>query len=190
MRPTNLLHVKNRYELRNWLETNHDRESACWVPARKGRPAGDGSLWYLDAVEEALCFGWIDSVHRTIEEYGHGQKLSPRRKGGSWSELNKERCRRVERLGLMTDAGRAAMPDPKDDFTADPDIAAILHSDPVLTEHMNKFPQLYNKMRIANIQRERNKPDVFERMLANFIDKTRKGILYGEWNDYGRLLDY
>lgn len=190
MQPKNLLDVKNRHELREWLKNNHDREPECWVIVRKGKPLDDSSFWYLDAVEEALCFGWIDSVHRTIEGYGHGQKLSPRKANSPWSELNKERCKRLEKLGLMTEAGRMVMPDLNEKFVVDKDIAEILQSDAVITENLRKFPSLYNRIRIANIQRERNKPEVFDRMLRNFLDKTRKGIMYGEWNDYGRLIDY
>ena len=187
--PDNLLYVKNRYELRAWLEQNHDKETECWVLVRKGKPVDDENFWYLDAVEEALCFGWIDSIHRTIEGYGHGQKLSPRKGNSPWSELNKECCKRLERLGLMTEAGRKVMPDLDEPFVIDTDIAEILQADSMVPKNMQIFPEMYNRIRIANIQRERSKPEVFERMLKNFLEKTRKGIMYGEWNDYGRLTE-
>ena len=63
-------------------------------------------LWYLDAVEEALCFGWIDSTVKTIDGVTL-QRFGKRVKNSQWTELNKERCRRLEALGLMTDSGRA-----------------------------------------------------------------------------------
>ena len=66
----------------------------------------------------------------------------------------------------------------------------MIRSDVSIMENMRSFPPLYNRIRIANIQRERSKPEVFERMLKNFLDKTHQGIMYGEWNDYGRLIDY
>ena len=66
-------------------------------------------FWYLDAVEEALCFGWIDSTIRMISGKAM-QRFSPRRATSGWTELNKERVRRLEKLGLMTDAGRAVLP--------------------------------------------------------------------------------
>ena len=56
----NLLDVKSRKELRDWLLRNHDKESECWIVVKRGRPVDDGTFWYIDAVEEALCFGWID----------------------------------------------------------------------------------------------------------------------------------
>ncbi len=54
---TNLLDAKNRHELREWLIKNHDKEKECWVIVKRGRPADDGTFWYIDCVEEALCFG-------------------------------------------------------------------------------------------------------------------------------------
>jgi uncharacterized membrane protein YdjX (TVP38/TMEM64 family) len=83
-------------------------------------------LRYGDAVEEALCFGWIDSTVKA----GEGvmwRRFSPRRKRSPWTELNKERCRRLERLGLMTDAGRAVLPNM--DFHIDDDVLVALQGD-------------------------------------------------------------
>ena len=108
---TNLLDAKNRHELRAWLIQNHGKEKECWVIVKRGRPTDDSTFWYIDSVEEALCFGWIDSTTKKMDNGVTAQRLAPRRKGSLWSELNKERCRRMERLGLMTDAGRAVLPD-------------------------------------------------------------------------------
>ena len=62
MEPVNLLAVRNRNEFRHWLASNHDKEKECWATVRRGRPVDDDTFWYIDAVEEALCFGWIDST--------------------------------------------------------------------------------------------------------------------------------
>ena len=119
----NLLDAKSRSELREWLRQNHDKEPECWVVVKRGRPVDDDTFWYVDAVEEALCFGWIDSTTKKISEEVTAQKLCPRKPRSNWSELNKERCRRMERLGLMTDAGRAVLPDMSESgFSIDPDI--------------------------------------------------------------------
>ena len=107
----NLLDIKSRTELREWLIQNHKTEKECWVVVKRGRPTDDNIFWYIDAVEEALCFGWIDSTTKKIADNVTAQKLCPRKPRSNWSELNKERCRRMERLGLMTDAGRAVLPD-------------------------------------------------------------------------------
>lgn len=145
----NLLEVKSRSELREWLRQNHDRETECWVAVRRGRPVDDGTFRYVDAVEEALCFGWIDSTVKKISDEVTVQKLCPRKPRSNWSELNKERCRRMERLGLMTDAGRAVLPDMSAaGFTIDPDILRELQADPVLWENFRRLPELYKRVRI------------------------------------------
>lgn len=105
----NLIPVKSRGELRFWLQENSKIEKSCWVLVSM-TPKSD-MLLYLDAVKEALCFGWIDGVKKKISETELVQRLSPRGKKSSWTELNKERVRRLEKLGLMTDEGRKVLPD-------------------------------------------------------------------------------
>lgn len=106
MEITNLLQFAEREELRRWLEQNHLTERCSWVVMyRAKRPEWD-AIAYLDVVEEALCFGWIDSTLKRLPDGRLVQRLSPRRKGSHWTELNKQRCADLERRGLMTDAGR------------------------------------------------------------------------------------
>lgn len=184
----NLLDIKSRAELREWLIQNHKTEKECWVVVKRGRPTDDNTFWYIDAVEEALCFGWIDSTTKKIADDVTVQKLCPRKPKSNWSELNKERCRRMERLGLMTDAGRAVLPDMSPNgFIIDKDILHRLQSDPVVWNNFCQFPDLYKRIRIDTIQIKKNQPELFESRLNKFIENTRKGLLYGEWNDNGRL---
>lgn len=184
----NLLDIKSRAELREWLIQNHKTEKECWVVVKRGRPTDDNTFWYIDAVEEALCFGWIDSTTKKIANDVTAQKLCPRKPRSNWSELNKERCRRMERLGLMTDAGRAVLPDMSPNgFIIDKDILQRLQSDPVVWNNFCQFPDLYRRIRIDTIQIKKNQPELFESRLNKFIENTRKGLLYGEWNDNGRL---
>ena len=75
---------------------NHASARECWLEVKRGRLDTPGVFYYLDAVEEALCFGWIDSTQKRIGDRMM-QRFSPRRKGSPWSELNKERVRRLER---------------------------------------------------------------------------------------------
>ena len=185
----NLLDVKSRKELRDWLLRNHDKESECWIVVKRGRPVDDGTFWYIDAVEEALCFGWIDSTTKKISDDVTAQRLCPRRPRSNWSELNKERCRRMERLGLMTDAGRAVLPDMSENgFSIDEDILQELKADNVVWENFCRQPELYKRIRIDTIQIKKKQPEIFRSSLNKFIENTRNGILYGEWNDNGRLL--
>lgn len=106
MEVVNLLHFATRDELRGWFEENHSTEHCCWVVIyRTKRPEWD-AIAYIDVVEEALCFGWIDSTMKRLPDGRLVQRLSPRRKGSHWTELNKQRCANLEKRGLMTDAGR------------------------------------------------------------------------------------
>ena len=103
MEITNLLHFTSREDLRLWLEKSHDRERKTF---ERWPEMIDNVIPYIEVVEEALCFGWIDSTVKRLPNGHLAQRLSPRRKGSHWTELNKERCRALEQRGLMTDAGR------------------------------------------------------------------------------------
>jgi uncharacterized protein YdeI (YjbR/CyaY-like superfamily) len=98
----------SRAEWRAWLAANGERRDGLWVVHRKKASPLEGPL-YDELVEEALCFGWIDSVARRVDDDRKIQWFSPRRVGGLWSSLNKERIERLQREGLMTDAGQAAI---------------------------------------------------------------------------------
>ena len=110
MEVTNFLSFKNRNELRQWLVENHSTARECWVVSFRKKQPEWVALPYLDIVEEALCFGWIDSTCKKLPDGRLVQRLSPRRKHSHWTELNKQRCHDLERRGLMTPAGLAAMP--------------------------------------------------------------------------------
>ncbi len=130
--------VLDRAGFRSWLQDNHASSPFCWVAIDRTKDPV-GPLPYIDAVEEALCFGWIDSTVRVDSVYGTVQRFSPRR-GSRWTELNKERCRRLERIGLMTDAGRAVLPDMS--FSIDDAIMDAISADPVVLENFRSLPEL------------------------------------------------
>ena len=109
MEVTNLLTFENRRQLRAWLEANHLREKCCWVACNRSKTPRHDTLPYTDIVEEALCFGWIDSTLKRLPDGRLAQRLSPRRPNSHWTAQNIERCRQLESRGLMTDAGRKVM---------------------------------------------------------------------------------
>jgi uncharacterized protein YdeI (YjbR/CyaY-like superfamily) len=96
---------ESRTMWRRWLAENENRTEGLWVVYRKKASELEGPL-YDDLVEEALCFGWIDSQVRRLDDERRIQWFSPRRKGGLWSRLNKERVDRLTGLGLMAPAGQ------------------------------------------------------------------------------------
>ena len=109
MEITDLLDFSNRAQLRAWLTEHHATEKQCWVTCNRGKAPKPGTIPYVDIVEEALCFGWIDSTCKLLPDGRLAQRLSPRRKNSHWTALNRQRCADLERRGLMTDAGRKAL---------------------------------------------------------------------------------
>lgn len=187
--PKNILPINNRADFREWLIKNSDEEKECWIAVNRGKTPPDNGLWYLDAVEEALCFGWIDSTLKNVDGVTL-QRFGPRSKSGCWTELNKERCRRLEKLGFMTDRGRDACCDIDAEFIIEPDIINRFTVNEAAWNNFKSFPELYQRVRIDNIQRVRKCKELFDSRLKKLIDACERGEMYGEWNDGGRLLDY
>lgn len=185
----NLIRAKTRQDLRDWLEENSGTEKFCWVVvSAKEQP---GVIQYLDMVEEALCFGWIDSTKKKLSETETVQRLSPRKKGSKFTELNKERVRRLDKLGLMKEEGRSVLPDMRTEaFTIDEEIAVRLKEDAEVYHNFLNFPELYQRIRIDTIQSNRHDPDLYHKRLDKFIDNTKENKMYGQWHDNGRLIDY
>ena len=109
----NILKPISRREFRSWLMEHASSEPECWVDVKQGKPTDSETFCYIDAVEEALCFGWIDSTYTVIDGV-RMQRFSPRKK---------------------------------------------------------------------------NNPAMYSQALEHLIRETKKGRMFGEWNDYGRLLD-
>lgn len=113
MEIVNLLEMSDRSQLRQWLAEHHTIERECWVVCSRSRVAPAGVIPYVHVVEEALCFGWIDSTLKRLPDGRLAQRLSPRRKHSHWTELNLQRCASLEARGLMTQSGRDALPPTK-----------------------------------------------------------------------------
>jgi uncharacterized protein YdeI (YjbR/CyaY-like superfamily) len=108
MKPIETCTASNRAQWRAWLQKHHKTENAVWLIYHK-RHTGKPRVSYSDAVEEALCFGWIDSIIRRIDADRYAQKFTPRRSASKWSALNKRRVEKLIKEGRMTDAGRARL---------------------------------------------------------------------------------
>lgn len=100
------IYVTNRDDWREWLKKNHASEKGIWLIYYK-KHTGKSRIAYGDAVEEALCFGWIDSTIKRIDDEKYAQKFTPRKGKSRWSALNKRRVRKMMREGRMTEAGLA-----------------------------------------------------------------------------------
>lgn len=100
------IYLKTRVEWRKWLEKNHSSSDGVWLIYYK-KASGKPRVEYNDAVEEALCFGWIDSKLKKVNEEYYIQHFTPRRKGSLWSKYNIDRVKKLIDEGLMTPAGLA-----------------------------------------------------------------------------------
>lgn len=177
-----------RKDLRNWLVANSKTETECWLVMSISRQTD--TLLYLDIVEEALCFGWIDGVKKKLPDNRLIQRISPRSKRSNWTELNKARVRRLEALGLMTTAGRAVLPEMDPNlFEWDARIVEALQQDDVVYQNFRTFPILYQTIRIDTIQSYKKDTELFNKRLEKLIKYTKANKMYGSWHDNGRLLD-
>jgi len=106
MKITKSFTPSNLADWRNWLAQNHDREQEIWLVYFKA-VRGKMNIDYESSVEEALCFGWIDSIIQKIDEEKYARKFNPRRMDSKWSETNKRRVIKIIHEGRMTKAGMA-----------------------------------------------------------------------------------
>lgn len=102
------LHCETVAEWHLWLATHHSQQVGVWLVSWRAR-TGKSAIPYEEAVQEALCYGWIDSTYRSLDDERGMRWYSPRRKGSLWAASNKERVEHLEAEGRMTDAGRLAI---------------------------------------------------------------------------------
>ena len=193
MEVTNLLDIHSREELYAWYLENHDKVSDFWLRINRAREPFPGVVGYVDAVEVALCFGWIDSTQKRIDDGKPIQHFTPRRKRSNWCWNNIERCRRLIDLSEMTPAGLAVLPehDPKN-FVFEEWVINALKADPIVWKNFNSFPGAYQRIKVDRIQHYNNtkRPEYALHMLQTLIDDTRKGKMQPGWDDNGKLLKY
>ncbi|MEJ2103297.1 MAG: YdeI/OmpD-associated family protein [Ignavibacteriaceae bacterium] len=183
MQVTKTLYIKERKEWRDWLKKNHKTEKAIWL-VYYNKSSGRPRIPYNHAVEEALCFGWIDSTVKKIDKDSHVQRFTPRKKRSQLSELNKERIRRLVKKKKMTSSGLKAVkhlidPLKKEEFKIAPDILKALKKDKNIWKNFVKFPESYKRIRIGWIEGSRTRPDIFNQRLNYFLKMTAKNKQYG-----------
>lgn len=110
MKTTFILNINNRQGLYHWFADNHDKYGEFWIRVDRSAKPSEGVIGYVDAVEVALCFGWIDSTLKRIDSGKPLQRFSPRRKGSNWCVRNIEGCKRLIQKGEMTEYGLAVIP--------------------------------------------------------------------------------
>jgi uncharacterized protein YdeI (YjbR/CyaY-like superfamily) len=184
-----IYHPETRAAWRAWLAANHASLRGVWLASwkrRTGRPA----VPYEEAVEEALCFGWIDSTRASLDDERSLQLMTPRRPRSSWTRLNRERVARLEAEGRLTDAGRRAVEvaqrngfwllyDTVEDLVEPDDLAAALDAVPQARAHWDGFPPSARKPLLWQVV-SAAKPDTRARRIASIVDSARQGRRLGE----------
>lgn len=170
-------YTSSRAEWRNWLSKNYKTESEIWFifPMKE---TGEASLSYNDAVEEALCFGWIDSTIKHIDETHRAQHFTPRKKGSPYSRPNIERLIWLEKQNMLTDEiHESVLPLIKAPYEFPEDIIAAIKENTETWKNYQNFPEGYKRIRIAYIDAARNRPEEFKKRLESFIKKTHRNVL-------------
>jgi uncharacterized protein YdeI (YjbR/CyaY-like superfamily) len=175
----NILHITTRTEWRNWLKKNFKTESEAWLVYHK-KGTGKPRIQYNDAVEEAICFGWIDSIVRKLDDKSIIQRFSRRSLKSKYSQANKVRLRSLvkekkvhkevlESLGAIL----------KEKYVMPNDIILSIKTNRLAWKNFQKYSPQYQEIRIAFIDGARKRPNEFSRRLNYFIKMTEENKVIG-----------
>jgi uncharacterized protein YdeI (YjbR/CyaY-like superfamily) len=173
------LYVHRVADWRAWLRKYHHTRHEVWL-VYYNKASGKPRISYNDAVEEALCFGWIDSQAAKVDADRFAQRFTPRRPGSPVSEMNRARIRRLVREKRMTKAGLDAIGGLRVGRLVVPrDITAALQREPLAWKYFQRFPMAYRRMRIAFVDGARRRPAEFKRRLAHLVRRSAKNQQFG-----------
>jgi uncharacterized protein YdeI (YjbR/CyaY-like superfamily) len=154
------LYVINREQWSNWLSQNHDGETEVWLIFYK-KETCKPTIGYEDAVEEALCFGWIDSIIKKIDDERYVRKFTPRKDKSMWSALNRKRANKMIKEGRMTGSGLAKIKTakktglwekdgrPRISFDVPPELAKALAKNKKAKDNFDKLAPSYRRQYIG-----------------------------------------
>lgn len=181
--------TNDRNEWRAYLAAHFDSAREVWFIFPTSE-AGESSISYNDAVEEALCFGWIDSINKRLDGTHCIRRFTPRKKGSAYSQPNIERLLWLEQNGMLHPSVREEiLPIISVPFIYPPDILEELKRNNTVWSNYQSFSEPYRRIRIAYIEAARKRPEEFRKRLNSFIDKTRRNKLikgYGGIEKYYR----
>jgi uncharacterized protein YdeI (YjbR/CyaY-like superfamily) len=181
------LYVSTRKEWRRWLRENHAKEKEIWLIYYR-KETGKPRVSYDDAVEEALCFGWIDSTQKKLDSERFVQRFSVRKNTSGLSEANKERIIKLIKQKKMTQAGLDAVShvfnqhdiESEEEFIIPPKILQPLKDNKQIWANFQKFPERYKRIRLAYLMsRKRQGQEMFQKSLDHFIRMTAKNKQFG-----------
>jgi uncharacterized protein YdeI (YjbR/CyaY-like superfamily) len=168
------LYLTDRNKWREWLSANFDKKDEVWLIYPK-TATGKQRISYNDAVEEALCFGWIDSINKALDEDHTMQRFSPRNPASTYSQANKERLRwlagrNMIHPSLVNTVNKII----GEEFVFPTDILNVIRQDNQTWQNYTKLSESYKRIRIAYIDSARKRPEEFEKRLLNFIERTKE----------------
>lgn len=173
------LYLSDRKKWRAWLRQHYKTEKEIWLVYYK-KGSGKPRIEYNDAVEEALCFGWIDSIVRSIDDQKFAQRFSPRKPKSKYSPANKERLRSLLKKKKVIKAVRDSLEDfSAEKFVIPKDILKEIKSNKQAWKHFQKFSDAYKHIRIGFIEGARKRPAEFKKRLAHFIKMTEQNKQFG-----------
>ena len=172
-------YTADRKEWRAWLAENYDKEDEVWLVYPR-KASGRPRIPYNDAIEEALCFGWIDSTVKNIDKDSYAQRFSPRGPKSRYSEANKQRLRDLVKRGMVIPSVQAPLADIlSEEFVIPPDILQEIRANEHAWKNFQGFSPEYRRIRVAYIEGARSRPMEFRKRLSYFIRMTERNKQFG-----------
>lgn len=184
------LELKNRTAWRAWLTANHDRENEIWLIYYK-KETGISSISYDETLDEALCFGWVDSLIKKIDEQRYARKFTPRSDESKWSKVNIKRVEQLIQDGLMTEHGLikvnaakrsgswdAPVQKPKLNFEMPAEFAEALKNNPQAERTFNSIAPTHQKQYLGWIITAK-RPETREKRIIEAIQLLAEGKILG-----------
>ncbi len=173
------LYVTNRDDWRNWLQEHYKSESEIWLVYYR-KQAGKPRIPYNEAVEEALCFGWIDSIVKNIDQERYAQRFSPRKPNSEISQTNKERLKKLIAQGkVMPEVLRSLEDVDLEGFEYPADIMAAIRENERAWENFQSYSGSYQRIRIAYVDGARKRPGEYDKRLKHLIKMTEQNKQFG-----------
>ncbi len=188
--PPNSVHPKTRAEWRAWLSRHHQRKAGVWLVTYK-KDTGMPRIGYEDAVEEALCFGWVDSKPAKLDEERSMLYFAPRKPGSGWSEINKRRVERLIAVGLMMPEGLAKVEAARRDgswsrldsveaLEIPKDLAQALRAYPHAEQNFQAFPRSVKRSILEWILNAK-RPETRAKRIAETARLAEMNIRANQW---------
>jgi len=190
------IHFKNQQSFRNWLKENHDKSNGIWMLYYK-KHTKKTTIEYSDALNEALCFGWIDSIIKRVDEERYVRKFTPRKNTKNWSEVNKVKVMKLIEQERMTLAGLQKIDSylktgnidwsTKSDHTDDRDvnnppeyICKVLKENPPAWEHFQAMTDSYKRNYIGwieNAKQDKTKQNRLNKVIERLKENLKPGLM-------------